>query len=291
MKGTYKSKLLVAVGFDASNRQFPLAFALVDEETNRSWSWFMSQLRHHVCREVENICVISDRHRGIMHAMKTLSEWKEPLAVHRYCLVHVQSNFTQKFRNQRLKDFVWAAGAANQAKKYEAFMERIWLLNEEAYKWLNGGSVKPEQWALCKDGGYRWGHTSTSVAKCFNNLLRKTRLLPITSCVQFTFNQIVDLFTKKRKMAFNAIYPFPKEIWRMFVANELKARTHSVKVYDHRNGIYCVTTGRRDNGKGVRHKLSTLEIERARVVNGQNFDSHARTLLRHVIDREQIHTI
>ena len=44
MKGTYKAKLLVAVGFDASNRQWPLAFALVDEETNRSWTWFMSHL-------------------------------------------------------------------------------------------------------------------------------------------------------------------------------------------------------------------------------------------------------
>nr|XP_027118701.1 uncharacterized protein LOC113735939 [Coffea arabica] len=143
MKGTYKAKLLVAVGFDASNRQWPLAFALVDEETNRSWTWFMSHLRRHVCREVENICVISDRHKGITHAMNTLPEWKEPLAVHRYYLIHVQRS--QNFRNQRLKDLMWAAGAANQAKKYEAFMEQIWLLNEEAYKWLNGGSVKPEQ--------------------------------------------------------------------------------------------------------------------------------------------------
>ena len=56
-------------------------------------------------------------------------------------------------------------------------------------------------------------------------------------------------------MAFNAIYLFPKEIWQMFVANELNARTHSVQVYDHRNGIYCVTTGWRDNGKGGNEQI------------------------------------
>ena len=37
MKGTYKTKLLVAVGFDASNHQFLLTFALVDEKAN--WTW------------------------------------------------------------------------------------------------------------------------------------------------------------------------------------------------------------------------------------------------------------
>ena len=149
----------------------------------------------------------------------------------------------------KLKDLMWVAGIANQAKKYEIFMEQIWLLNEETYKWLNGSSVKLEQWALCKDERYRWDHTSTNVAECFNNVLRNVRLLLITTCVQFTFDQTVELFTSKRKLVFNTMYFFPKEIWNSLFKNELKARTHSVQVFDHRGEIYCITTGRCDNGK------------------------------------------
>lgn len=101
LKGPYKGKLLAAVGYDACNHLLPLAFALVDEENNRSWCWFMTLLRVHVCGNIRNICIISDRHKAIIHAMTTLPEWREPLGIHRFCLVHVQSNFAQKFRNER----------------------------------------------------------------------------------------------------------------------------------------------------------------------------------------------
>ena len=121
---------------------------------------------------------------------------------------------------------MWAAGAANQAKKYEAFMEQIWLLNEEAYKWLNCGSVKPEQWTLCKDGGYRWGHTSTNVVECFNNVLRNARLLPITACVQFTFNQIVELFTSKQKSVASGLsLDFHARTYLQLVIGRVQIRT------------------------------------------------------------------
>nr|XP_027087692.1 uncharacterized protein LOC113709138 [Coffea arabica] len=245
LKGPYRGKLLVAIGFDACNHLFPLAFALVDEENNRSWSWFMRLLRIHVCRDVQNVCVISDRHHGIIHAMRCLEEWKEPLGVHRFCLVHIRSNFTQKFRNERLKSLMWGAGKANQTRKYEDYMSVIFSISPEAYAWLTGGSVRPEQWALCKDGGYRWGHATTNMAECFNNLLRESRFLPITALIRYTFNQTVDLFVKNHKMAWDQVYHLPLYGWEKYVANEQKGRAHSVQVFDHRRGIYCITTAYR----------------------------------------------
>ncbi|KAL0282522.1 UNVERIFIED_CONTAM: hypothetical protein Sradi_7258200 [Sesamum radiatum] len=43
----YKHKLLVAVTLDANNQVLPLAFALVDEETLASWTWFLQMLARH----------------------------------------------------------------------------------------------------------------------------------------------------------------------------------------------------------------------------------------------------
>ena len=150
----------------------------------------------------------------------------------------------------RLKSLMYAAGVANQPRKYEDIMNLIYSLNTEAYTWLTGGSVRPEQWALCKDGGYCWGHISTNMAKCFNNLLRDARLLSITACIRFTFNQTVDLFVKNHKVAWNLVYALPKKCWKQYVKNEKKGRAHAVQVFDHQRGIYCITTAYRQSRQG-----------------------------------------
>ena len=39
--GKYRGKLLIASTWDGDNRLFPLAFAIVEEETDDSWYWFL----------------------------------------------------------------------------------------------------------------------------------------------------------------------------------------------------------------------------------------------------------
>ena len=48
INGKYKGKLLVAMGINADNKIFSLAFAIIDEETLASWSWFLRNLSTHV---------------------------------------------------------------------------------------------------------------------------------------------------------------------------------------------------------------------------------------------------
>ena len=60
--GQYKGMLLIAMATDANNEIFPLAFAVVDDETGASWGWFLSYLRI-VIQDVvpkSDICIISD---------------------------------------------------------------------------------------------------------------------------------------------------------------------------------------------------------------------------------------
>ncbi|KVI01541.1 MULE transposase domain-containing protein, partial [Cynara cardunculus var. scolymus] len=92
---TFKGKMLVAVTKDANNNILPIAYAIVDEESAHSWCWFFYQFRHFVAQD-RQLCVISDRHQGIIHAMTNLEEWKEPLAYHRFCLRHIRSNLMKR---------------------------------------------------------------------------------------------------------------------------------------------------------------------------------------------------
>ncbi|KAL0308837.1 UNVERIFIED_CONTAM: hypothetical protein Sradi_5826000 [Sesamum radiatum] len=48
----------------------PLAFAIVDEETYPSWKWFLQQLSRHVIRGRRGMCLISDRHGGLIKAVR-----------------------------------------------------------------------------------------------------------------------------------------------------------------------------------------------------------------------------
>ena len=62
--GKYIRKLFIATLIDANGHIFPLAFAIVEEESSDSWSWFLYTLRSQVTQK-ENICLIYDHHAGI----------------------------------------------------------------------------------------------------------------------------------------------------------------------------------------------------------------------------------
>jgi hypothetical protein len=69
LTGQYRGTLLVAITNDANNRLVPLAFAFVEAENNNNWEWFFHLLRTKVLPPQREICVISDRHHGILAAV------------------------------------------------------------------------------------------------------------------------------------------------------------------------------------------------------------------------------
>ena len=66
--GKYKGTLLISKGCGRNNKLFPLTFAITEGENIDSWGWFLECIRNRVTQQA-GICVISDRHPGIMAAM------------------------------------------------------------------------------------------------------------------------------------------------------------------------------------------------------------------------------
>ena len=93
MYGKYEIKLLIAVGIDGDDNILPLAFAIVDKESKEAWKWFFKNLSAHVIKDREDICVISDRVKGILTSLQELGRFQEPRVFHRYCIRHLKSNF------------------------------------------------------------------------------------------------------------------------------------------------------------------------------------------------------
>jgi hypothetical protein len=91
LSGKYKGTLMVVVGMTVKNQLLPLAFALVEDENNKSWSWFICLVRKEVLGPDRSICMILSCHRGLLNAAKETLEGYPPL-IHRWCSRHFVAN-------------------------------------------------------------------------------------------------------------------------------------------------------------------------------------------------------
>lgn len=89
LKGPHTGVLLTAVGIDANNGMFPVAYAVCDDENMRTWSWFIQSLVQDLqMYDQEHWCIISDRQKGLIQAVKE----HLPRVEHRFCVRHLHNN-------------------------------------------------------------------------------------------------------------------------------------------------------------------------------------------------------
>lgn len=155
----------------------------------------MELVGQHVVRGANSVCLISDRHKGIVRAVDDLPYFKPPHGVHRFCLRHICSNFNSKFKDVHLKDLAWEAGTQHQICKFDSVMEAIKNKNILAHRYLNG--ISKEKCSLAYDSAWRRGVMTTNMSECLNSVLKGARRLPITAIVQLTLMRCVHYFIER----------------------------------------------------------------------------------------------
>ncbi|GJU08132.1 zinc finger, PMZ-type containing protein [Tanacetum coccineum] len=82
-----KGELLTAMGRDANNQMFPIAWVVVRVENNQNWCWFLSLLRDDLnLGDGGGISMISDGHKRLIQA---IADWL-PNVEHRQCTREVE---------------------------------------------------------------------------------------------------------------------------------------------------------------------------------------------------------
>ncbi|XP_062103119.1 uncharacterized protein LOC133814138 [Humulus lupulus] len=133
IKGVHPGQLLRAVGVDGNNQMFLVAFAVVEIENKDSWSWFVNMLR--IDLKIDNSnhwTFITNKQKGLEQALTGMWEEGIPEAEHRHC-------------DKSLKDLLWKAAREVTIRRFEAVMEEIRKINNEAYEWLI--AVGPKHWS------------------------------------------------------------------------------------------------------------------------------------------------
>ncbi|KAL9660765.1 hypothetical protein QQ045_025583 [Rhodiola kirilowii] len=235
MYGEWVGKLLVDVGLDANNHLLPFYFVVVESESNSSWKWFMSYIQEGVTQR-EGLCIISDRHKGILAAMRE-PQWSSPHTYHRVCVrhLHLQSNFMSKVKDLFLKEKLGRVAYQRKELKFRAeYAELMELMHDlpEARKWLEDHDL--QLWSQAFDaGGIRWGSMTTNASECFNDILKGGRDLPISSLVMFTFRQTVAYFVKRQQSPYDGHGSlFPPKICKKLATLRARADYHPVMMME-----------------------------------------------------------
>ena len=222
------------MGCDGNNQLFPLAFAITEGENIDSWGWFLACIRNRVTQRT-GICVISDKHPGIMAAMSDPHlGWAAPPTYHRICMLHLESNFMTRFKDKLLKNLVCIAALMSTERKFNKHMIIIGRINSETQQWLE--AIPFQLWALSHDGGRRYGIMTTNMSEVFNRVLKGARSLPFTALVQLTFFRLNSYFVARREQGANRLAfdeQFTPYVDAQIQGRVVKAGSMEIFLYDH----------------------------------------------------------
>ncbi|KAK1680243.1 hypothetical protein QYE76_041091 [Lolium multiflorum] len=272
LTGQYKGTLLVAIANDVSNRLVPLAFALVEIENNDNWEWFFHILRTRVIPPSKEVCVISDRHQGILNAVELAIPGHAPLH-HRWCMRHFCANFYRACKSKEFSDLLQDCCLAYSERRFANLYNGLLKhkdLNAGGQEFLHRHLIFNSKWARAYDeDGRRYGQMTSNMAECFNNVLKGVRALPVTAIIQYTFEKLNVYFQNytdetEKEIANNCEFPTKVQEFMDFQAR--KADSQTATCYDNVDWVYQVnepggTTqgGVQHGGRAFRVSLKTCE--------------------------------
>ncbi|XP_025678908.1 uncharacterized protein [Arachis hypogaea] len=180
LKTPQGGQLLTAVGRDPNDQIFPLAYTVVEAETKDSWVWFLRHLSDDLGpHNVAKCMFMSDQQKGLLPAFEEVI----PGVDNRFCVRYLYSNFRKKFPGLELKNKMWRCAKASHWQIWEKEMKTLRLLNEGAFRHLNG--IPPRFWSRSRFTFLsKCDSLVNNMSESFNSVLVEARENPIVSMLE-----------------------------------------------------------------------------------------------------------
>lgn len=299
LTGKYRGTLLVAIASDANDHLVPLAFALVERENNDTWSWFFNLLRTRIIGPGKTVCVISDRHQGILNAVK-IEIPGHPLVIHRWCIRHFAANYFSKARNRDNTDLLREITMIYEPKLFnEKYQELRAASNKAGMKFLDEHYDRRMFWSRAYDeGGVRYGQMTSNMAEIFNRVLKGIRQLPVTAIVVFTFQKCNEYWLKHSDQVAEVLSSedtqrFPPRVAEKIGREQRKAHYQKGERYDNRPDSYkyCITEIGGTNAGGEQYGGRMFVVEADRMTCTCHYPQLYKLPCSHIITACQIRGI
>ncbi|KAI3764247.1 hypothetical protein L2E82_14253 [Cichorium intybus] len=201
LNSRYQGWLLAATAADGDDGVFPVAFAVVDEETDDNWRWFLTELKLAVAGHGQiQITFVADFQKGLR---ESLPEIFGNECYHAYCLGYLaeklNNDLTGHFSHDARRLMVEDLYAAAHAPKLEGFdkcTNDIKAISPEAYNWIVRS--EPEHWANAFFGGLRYNHMTCNFGHVFYAWVSEANELPITQMVDVLRGKMMQLMYTRR---------------------------------------------------------------------------------------------
>ncbi|CAI9292709.1 unnamed protein product [Lactuca saligna] len=222
LKGIVRGEVISAVGRDANNHIYPLAWAVVCVENKETWKWFIDLLMDDINGGLgAGITLLSDGHKGLLQAVKE----RCPEAEHRQC--DILANFNKRFTGQQYIKLFWRAIRASTVEKFRGVMENIKSIDTHAYDYLIDRD--PTTWSKAFfQEGRDCDAVENGVSESFNSAIRHARRRPI-----ITMLEEIRLFVMER------IYTQRVEgmEWDLLICPTIRKRIEHLKVKQRLWGV------------------------------------------------------
>lgn len=225
LKSKYQGTLLAATAADGDDGVFPVAFAVVDTETDDNWSWFLLELKS-ALSTCQGMTFVADREKGLKETVANIFQDEE--VYHGYCLRYLSEQLIRDFRGQfshevkrLIVEDLYAAAYAPKPEGFQGCAERIKSISPEAYNWVM--QSEPVNWANAFFKGDRYNHVTSNFGESFYNWATDAHELPITQMVDMIRCKIMELIFTRRENS-------KQWVTRLTPSMEEKLEKESVKV-------------------------------------------------------------
>lgn len=198
LKSKYQGTLLAATAADGDDGVFPVAFAVVDAESDDNWHWFLLQLKSALSTSCP-ITFVADRQKGLRESIADIFTG----SYHAYCLRYLTEQFIRDLKGQfshevkrlMVEDF-YAAAYAPTPESFQRSIESIKSISLEAYNWIV--QSEPLNWANSYFHGARYNHMTSNFGELFYSWASDAHELPITQMVDVIRGKIMELIYTRR---------------------------------------------------------------------------------------------
>lgn len=228
LKAKYQGALLAATAADGDEGVFPVAFAVVDAETDNNWHWFLLQLKAALPKS-DAITFVADREKGLKESIAQIFE----SSFHGYCLHclteqlnrDMKGRFSQEVMRILVEDF-YVAAYEPRPEGFQRSMERIKNISLEVYDWII--QTNPPHWANALFQGARYNHLTSNFGELFYSWVSDANELPITQMVDVIRCKIMELIYQRRMESNQWLTRLTPSMEEKLEKEQLKIRTLQV---------------------------------------------------------------
>ena len=196
LNGRFRGQLVAACAIDAHNWLFPVAYGVLEIESEESWKWFLENLRQ-VIGFPHGLVIHTDACKGLETAVEKVF----PGVEHRECMRHLAANFSKIFKGKIFDDNLWPASLTCSLKKHNYHLRQLHAANHPKVKnWFEKGHTK--LWARSKFNEVcKVDYVNNNLAECFNAKVRKIKGLHLVEMLDKIRQMIMEKFELRQRIA------------------------------------------------------------------------------------------